>query len=241
MNTSFEAFSVQHFSALFVFALVTLAVIRRGKVLDETGKANLGLILAGVTCSSLFIESLVKWSEGRYDVLTDLPLFLCDIVALALPFVLYAQNRKWIGIFYFWALAGTLQALITPELDYGFPSFHYFRYFVTHAGIVAAILYIVVIWSVRIGWKDFFQAILYAQVYLLGVHILNTILSSNYSYTLQKPQSATLLDFFGPWPWYILGGEVLMILLFLLLMMPFLIRKPARSPMDTGSGGPVTP
>ena len=188
-------------------------------------KINIAIVLAGLTFSTLIIEAMVKGYEGTYDYRSDLPLFLCDLVAVVLPFILFAQNRKWIGILYFWAMAGTLQALLTPDLRDGFPSFHFFRYFITHAGIVAAVLYTVIVWKIRINWKDFFNAILYAQVYLVVIHFINQVLGSNYSYTMQKPIGTTILDFMGPWPWYILGGEFLMFIMFLLLMIPFMGTK----------------
>lgn len=222
MDSGFHSFSLEHFSTLFACGLVTFVVIQKGKASDVEMKTNIALVLSGLTFSTLLIEAMVKGSEGTYDYLSDLPLFLCDLVAVLLPFILYHKNRKWIGILYFWAMAGTLQALITPDLKDGFPSFHFFRYFLTHAGIVAAVLYTVVVWKIRISWKDFFNAILFAQFYLVAIHLINQLLGSNYAYTMQKPPGPTILDLMGPWPWYILWGEFLMILLFLLLMLPFL-------------------
>jgi len=225
MGTEFQSFSLQHFSALLACGLVTYAAIWKGRNAEEDVKINIAIVLAGLTFSTLIIEAMVKGYQGTYDYLNDLPLFLCDFVAVVLPFILFAKNRKWIGILYFWAMAGTLQAIITPDLRDGFPSFHFFRYFITHSGIVAAVLYTIVVWKIRIGWKDFFNAILFSQVYLVVIHLINQLLGSNYSYTMQKPFGPTILDFMGPWPWYILGGEFLMFTMFLLLMIPFLFTK----------------
>jgi hypothetical integral membrane protein (TIGR02206 family) len=222
MQSGFESFSTLHFSTLFVFGIITFIAIHKGRRADHETKVSIALVLAGLTFSSLILEAIVKFADGTYDILTDLPLFLCDLVTVMLPLIVFTKNRKWTGILYFWALAGTLQALITPELDYTFPSFHFFRYFVMHAGIVATVLYTVLVWKIRITWKDFLNAIIYAQIYLVLIHVINHLLGSNYSYTIQKPQSASILDAFGPWPWYIIGGELMMILLFFILIIPFL-------------------
>ncbi|HQW26692.1 MAG TPA: hypothetical protein PLV75_12055, partial [Saprospiraceae bacterium] len=56
--------------------------------------------------------------------------------------------------------------------------------------------------------------------------MINQILSSNYGYTMQKPPGASILDLMGPWPWYILWGEFLMVFLYLLLLAPFLLWPP---------------
>ena len=221
MSHGFETFSTQHFLTLFALGSITYMAIQKGKVADEPLKTDLGLIIAGPTFSTIVVDAIYKLAFHTFDYLVDLPFFLCDLVALMLPFILYQRNRKWIGILYFWALAGTMQALLTPDIEDGFPSFHFFRYFLGHAGIIISVLYTVIVHRVRIHWQDFINAILYAQVYLVGVHLINQVLGSNYAYTMHKPPGPSILDLMGPWPWYILGGEVLMVILFLLLILPF--------------------
>jgi hypothetical integral membrane protein (TIGR02206 family) len=117
-----------------------------------------------------------------------------------------------------------MQALLTPDLNGAFPTFEFFRYFIMHGGIVSAVIYCVVVMKINITWRDLWNAVLYVQVYIVGVHIINLILRSNYSYTMAKPQGATVLDLLGDWPWYILLSEVVMIVLFVLLLLPFLIK-----------------
>ena len=78
------------------------------------------------------------------------------------------------------------------------------------------------------------MAILYAQGYLLVVHVFNILLKSNYSYTMSKPESATILDLMGPWPWYIFFADLVMGVLFLLLMLPFIIGKKSNHPSSEG-------
>src|SRR4029079_10024583 len=122
-----------------------------------------------------------------------------------------------------WVLGGTLQALITPELDRGYPAFEFFRYFIQHGALVTAVLYCILVMQIKISWRDLWNGVIYFQVYLVGIHIFNMILHSNYSYTMAKPGSDTILNFLGDWPWYIVSGEVLMIFIFILLLSPFLI------------------
>jgi hypothetical integral membrane protein (TIGR02206 family) len=229
MVAEFHIFSIQHVGMLFLLAAIATVLIRKGMHADDEHRVSLAIKIAGVVFSFEIIEALVLGVQGQYDYRTDLPLFLCDLSAVMLPFVVYRKNRKWIGILYFWSMAGTLQALITPDLEQGFPSFEFFRYFAMHGGIVIAILYIIIVFKIRIHWKDLVQAVLYAQVYLVCIHIINQVIQTNYGYTIQKPPGPTILDYFGAWPWYILWGEVLMLVLFLLLLLPFILFKPSTA------------
>ncbi|MDZ4749053.1 MAG: TIGR02206 family membrane protein [Saprospiraceae bacterium] len=237
METGFESFSVEHLSTLLALGMITYVAISKGKSAEEPLKSDIGLIIAGLAFSTLLIEAIIKLAYGTYDFLVDLPLFMCDLVAMVLPFIIFSGNRKWIGILYFWALAGTMQALITPDVEAGFPSFHFFRYFIGHASIIIAVLYTVIVHRIRIGWHDFLNAIIYAQGYLVVIHIINQVLSSNYGYTMQKPPGPSILDLMGPWPWYILWGEFLIVFLYLLLLAPFLLwpAKPVALSQDKES------
>jgi hypothetical integral membrane protein (TIGR02206 family) len=224
MQPTFVTFSAEHLFTLLTFAVITFFLIRIGKSVDEPDKSHIGIVISGLTFSTIIIDALFKLFFGTFDVYSDLPFFLCDLVAIVLPFILVYQNRKWIGILYFWAMAGTMQAVITPDLADGFPTFHFFRYFIGHAGIIITILYTVIVKKINIGWQDLINAVIYAQVYLVSVHLINVVMGSNYSYTMQKPPGGSILDLMGPWPWYILFGEFLMVALFILLLIPFLIK-----------------
>src|SRR5688572_17446651 len=220
MSNRFESFSFHHFAALIVFALFTGVVIWFGLNVKAKSKFWIGFGIAAIALAIVIFDSIYRLTTNTYDVMKDLPFFLCDFVVIILPFVIWFQNRKWIGILYFWVVAGTLQALLTPELAEGFPEYEFFRYFIVHGGIVAAVIYYIIVYKIKINWRDFWNAVLYAQFFLIAVHLINILLRSNYSYTVRKPTSRTILDFMGDWPWYILFAEILMIILFLMLMIP---------------------
>ncbi|HZV68120.1 MAG TPA: TIGR02206 family membrane protein [Saprospiraceae bacterium] len=223
MDPGFQTFSTEHLITLLVFIAFTILMIKTGRRGDERTKIRIGFTIASASQAVLIIDLGLRVMTHTLDVLNDLPFFLCDLVALILPFIILRQDRKWLGILYFWAVGGTMQALITPELDSGFPTFEFFRYFIMHGGIVAAVIYAVIVFQIRISWKDLWNAVLYVQVYLVGIHLVNILLGSNYSYTMAKPGSDTVLNFLGDWPWYILATEIVMILLFILLLTPFLL------------------
>lgn len=226
----FAPFTWEHFLPIIACIVLASVAIYTGRRSGRKRQVYIGAGLALLPWGFMFVGSVMRLIAGTYDITHDLPVYLCRIVAWMLPFVMFWRNKWWLGVFYFWILAGTFQGIVTPDLNEGFPDYYYFRYWALHCGLVVTVLYAVLVYEIRIRWRDMWRAILIAQVYLILVHVLNVALGSNYSYTVAKPEGPSILDIFGDWPWYILGGEMIMILFFLLLLMPFLMkgRRPSR-------------
>ena len=124
-------------------------------------------------------------------------------------------------ILVFWIIAGTIQGVITPDIAIGFPDFDYFRYWVVHLGLLLIIFYATVVFKMRPRFKSVFKSILALQVYVAMMVATNIILDANYFYLNEKPQSASLLDYFGEWPYYILVTQLILIPYFLIIYLPF--------------------
>jgi hypothetical protein len=122
---------------------------------------------------------------------------------------------------FFTGLTGTTLAVLTPDLWEPFPSYDTVYFFLVHCGIVITLLYLW--WSrqarPRPGcvWRVMFLLNAYA-LFLAG---FNWLFRTNYMYLCHKPGNASPLDFFGPWPWYLLAGELIALAGFTLLSLPF--------------------
>ena len=157
---------------------------------------------------------------GDFNYKTDLPLDICNITAISLPFLMWNPKYKFHEVLYFWILAGTLQAIITPHLFNGFPNFIFFKYWFVHAGLVVFAVYATVVFDLRPTSKSIWRAFLALQGYVIFILVVNLLLGSNYVYVLSKPPTASLLDYLGPWPWYLLVCEILCLVLFFLAFLP---------------------
>ena len=85
--------------------------------------------------------------QGTWSPKTSLPLALCDVGVLVAAAACWWETALLVELTYFWGLAGTLQAVITPDLNVGFPHLVFFQYVVGHVGIVVAALFLVVGWA----------------------------------------------------------------------------------------------
>ncbi|WP_353779793.1 TIGR02206 family membrane protein [Winogradskyella sp. 3972H.M.0a.05] len=166
---------------------------------------------------------------GDYNYRTDLPLFLCSFLGLIIPFFTHYRKFWMYEILLFWIVAGTSQGVITPDISEGFPSLDYFRYWIVHLGLLTVILYATFVYPMRPTIKSVFKSILMFQLYVVIMLIVNKMLGSNYSYLNHKPDSASLLDYFGEWPYYLLVVQLLLIPIFLLIYLPFFLWKKKKS------------
>jgi hypothetical integral membrane protein (TIGR02206 family) len=125
----------------------------------------------------------------------------------------------------FWIIAGTSQGVITPDIVEGFPAFDYFRYWVVHLGLLIVIFYATFVFDMRPRLRSVFKSILALQVYVVVMMLLNYLVNANYSYLNHKPESASVLDYLGEWPWYLVQAQLLLIPYFLVIYLFFQIGK----------------
>lgn len=164
-------------------------------------------------------------SLGGYKIQTDLPLYLCSFLALLVPVFTYYSKYWMYEILLFWIIAGTSQGILTPDIAVGFPNPDYFRYWIGHLGLVILILYATFVFGLKPKFKSIFKSIIALQVYVVFIVLINYLLEANYAYLSSKPESASLLDYFGDWPYYIIVGQLILIPYFLLIYLPFYLSK----------------
>lgn len=152
-----------------------------------------------------------------------LPFQLCDWAMLACVAALLWRHRLAYELSYFWGLAGTLQAVLTPDLEYGFPNLGFILFSIAHSGIIVAILFLTLGLRMRPTFRSLWRAFFGVQVYAVVTVLLNLALGTNYGYLMHKPARPSLLDFLGPWPWYIVSLEIVGLALFFLFYAPFAV------------------
>jgi hypothetical integral membrane protein (TIGR02206 family) len=63
------------------------------------------------------------------------------------------------------------------------------------------------------------------NILLVVVYAVNRMTGGNYMFVSRKPETASLLDVLGPYPWYLLSLEAVAVVLFLLMYLPFAWRS----------------
>ncbi len=172
--------------------------------------------------------TVAELRQGTWSAATSLPLALCNVAVLVAAVACWWHVPVLVELTWFWGMAGTLQGLLTPDLDVGFPHLVFFEYVVGHAGIVVAALFLVVgmhLWP-RPGavWRVLAISVAWTAV----VGGADALTGGNYMFLRRRPGEWTLLSVLGPWPWYLLGATAVALVLFGLLDAPFWLARRRR-------------
>lgn len=218
--------SLEHILPILFFIVFGAFLIRYAKSTWTPNKQWFVLhILACLISVTLILFHLYKIALGNYSIATDLPLYLCSLLGLLIPIYTHYRNYWMYEILLFWIIGGTLQGVLTPDIPEGFPSFDYFRYWTVHLGLLTVMFYATFVFNFKPKLKSVFKSFLALQVYVVIIVLINKLLHANYFYLNEKPKSASLLDYFGEWPMYIIVVQAIILPYFLLIYLPFYLSK----------------
>jgi hypothetical integral membrane protein (TIGR02206 family) len=218
---AFHPFHTQHLITLGLIAILCILIILTAKNAAAAKHKVLGRLLGVVllgyaVCiyAQQAIEKALSWQDS-------LPLELCNLVLFLCLISLFRPNQWTTEIAYFWGLGGGLQATLTPDLAQGFPSWAFILFFWGHGSTLLAIVFLISARGFRPRKGSVFRMMIALNIYGLVVGALDAIMGWNYGYLCRKPSMPSLLDFLGPWPWYLLSLELIAFLSFLLLYLPW--------------------
>ena len=217
----FVLFGADHLAALAVIAVLCALFIRLRKSLTSTGRVWTGRILSLSLLAYVMTIYIKMGLEGNLSWDYSLPLHLCHWVLAACIVSLWRPLPFTSELAYFWGLGGTLQALWTPDLGEGFPSWEFIQFFWSHGGILLSIVYLIAVRGFRPRPGSIVRVFVATNFYALFAGALNFAFGWNYGYLRRAPSQPSLIDYLGPWPWYILSLELIALLSFWLLDLPW--------------------
>lgn len=229
ISHSFELFSTIHFATIIIlFCLIVFLFLQRGNLISRQSKQL--KIYERIVAGSLLVMEITYhiWlvTSGRWAAADSLPLELCSISLLVAIALLWTGNRHLVDFVVFAGIGGAIQAIATPVLDMNFPHFRFFHFFYTHTGIILTGLYFVWVKGYVPTFKGVLKTMLLLNLILPVILIVNFLVDGNYMFLRMKPQNGSILDFLGPYPWYILSLEMVAFTTFVLIWL--LLKKGKR-------------
>jgi hypothetical integral membrane protein (TIGR02206 family) len=221
----FELFGTPHLAALTIILLINLGLIAAGRRLPDRWRAPIRYTLAAILLVDEALWHGWNWSIGEWSITKTLPLHLCSVLVFLSAVMLITKSYAIFEFAYLLGIAGALQALLTPDAGpYGFPHFRFFQVMISHGSIITATIYMAAVEGYRPTVRSIKRVLVRGNVYALGVGLVNALIGSNYLYIARKPETASLMDVFPPWPWYLPILEVMALLMIGLLYLPYALR-----------------
>lgn len=233
----FERWGVDHLLALLLICAATTAIrllfvrSRRSQAAHTAARAML-LVLAVLIMLTEIAGHVWRLRAGIWNIQTDLPLHLCDLTGFLVAWISIERTVRFDVVpsplmqqcdelAYFWALAGSTQALLTPDLVPGFPSFAFWEFFVGHGTAWITVVAMVFGGRLTLRPRAFWSA--WGLTIAIGavVGLMNALLGSNYMYTCGSPGHSSIYDYLGPWPLSLLSLSGLGLCLFWLCQLVY--------------------
>lgn len=222
MVSPFILFGSDHITVLMLTVMIPIilwGMARRSKRAAHGIAAGLAIVLLInhlIYFSYICIQNTVPWVH-RF------PMELCDWLTYFAIAALLTRKQFFYELTFFWGFAGTLQATVTPDIEFGFPNYRFIYFFITHSGILVAALFLTLTFKLRPYPKSLIRAFGWLQAYLFFGIIVNNFFGTNFGYLCYKPANPTLLDKLGPWPWYVVFMELITLLSFGIYYLPFFV------------------
>lgn len=234
--TRFQPFSLEHALVVAGFLVVCVAVAVLGRRLAD-GPAEVrfrrGFALL-IPCFTVPMQVLQLLPDD-FTLGTSLPLQLCDLAWVAAIVALWTRHWAAIALVYFWGLTLTVQGIITPSLEQTFPDPRYIGFWGMHFLTVWAAVYLTFGRRLSVTWRSYRFAVGATLVWAASVMTFNAVTGTNYGYLNRKPAVGTALDFFGPWPGYVVVEIVVVATVWALMTWPWNRRRDGAGLEEPGA------
>ena len=205
-------------AVLAVFGFVTIRLWQSGS--EETRRR----IKRGMNAVLLitFVEGHFWYAfHGEWVVAERLPLHMCGAMVWVSLYGLWT-NRPWTRpLMYYLGIAGAIQGVLQPDSPYGLPHVRFVSTMLSHTTLVVAGLWVILVEKYTPDLRSTLRTFALVHVYAAVIFVLNLLVGSNYLYIVEKPESASLMDIFPEWPWYLLVLEGLLLVIVVGMYLPF--------------------
>ncbi|MBU3700374.1 MAG: TIGR02206 family membrane protein [Candidatus Kapabacteria bacterium] len=216
-------FSIEH--VLMMVATILLCTVVPSIMRRNPRRAELiSYGLAGTLLVNIFVYQAYRIGAGYWSITTDLPMHLCAWANIVTAAALITRRPALIEIAWCWVMTGSVNALITPQLDNSFPEIPFIYFVVGHTGLITAVCAAVFGLNIRPRPGAWLRVMAASQIYFVCAIAINHLTGSNYGFLDPSDpfRNQTVLTIFpNDGPWFYLAFEFAGAALFALALLPF--------------------
>jgi hypothetical integral membrane protein (TIGR02206 family) len=217
-ETTFPRFGLEHDLALVVVAGATAAAIVFARRASPRAATVARFVMAALMLGGSLTEIVVGLWTGLETADDLIPLQLCDFSLFLGAYTLVTLSEWTIEPLFYFAMSGTVAALVTPELPcVHVADFRFLAYFGLHGLTIMSALVLPLGLGLVPARGAWWRAVVWINGYAAVVALFNLAAGTNLLYLRSKPTVPTLFDVLGPWPWYLVSLEGVCLALFFVL------------------------
>lgn len=216
----FTTYGPSHWAVIGVFAVGAAILVALGRRQDPAAARRFSRGFAVVVLAlQLAIQA---YSISRWSIHHSLPLHLSDFAGYVSAYALWSHRPWAYWLTYYWCLTLSTQALVSPALaGPDFPAVGFLAFWLIHLYVVWAALYLTFGLRMRPTWRSYRFTVAVSVCWAAVAMTINAILGTNYGFLNAKPAPGSVLDLFGPWPWYLIPEIALILAVWALMTWPW--------------------
>ncbi|WP_240516009.1 YwaF family protein [Candidatus Izimaplasma bacterium ZiA1] len=194
----FKYFTLAHFvPILLLLGIIFILFKYQEKIRSLKNEDLIRLTLAFV----MIIADMSYFWHKMYigaDIKDHLPITVCGWTAILGGFMLLSKRQTLFDIVYFFALAGSINALITPAVitDNGPTHFRYYQFWIEHLSIFIAVFYMIAVHKFRPNLKSAFKSMgALIMLTIIALYVNANIEGANYLFLSSTENGDSALNF----------------------------------------------
>ena len=225
MEDKFILFSNEHLITVGIGFISCILLVFLGFFTEK--KATFAKIVAIAVLGVKIAELLFRHHYYGETVAELLPLHLCPIVIILSIFMMFFHSEVLFQPVYFWSI-GAFFAILMPDIRDGMSNFASQSFFITHFFILFSTAYAFVHFRFRPTKAGFLCSFLLLVTLAFIMYFVNNKLGTNFLYVNHPPVTKSLMDFMGPWPYYIFSLAGIDIAISFFMYLPFRKNKKSK-------------
>jgi hypothetical integral membrane protein (TIGR02206 family) len=232
----FEFFGLKHNLYLLGTAFCWLLVVLIGRHLTEKQRRWVVIFLAFLTLGQELADDLLRAYNGVWFAWSALPFHLCSLALFMGVWAILTKKQLVFEVAYYWSLAAATQALLTPDnTRWLMGEIDVFWNFLSHGLVILNVLWLVFVEGMKVRRGSWLSVWIISNITMIPIAVINLIIGppANYFFICRRPGGASPF-LWGDWPWYILGFEVMGLIIFFLIYIPMLVARKRREARQEG-------
>ena len=218
---TFVRWDTPHLVVVALTLTATAIIAFLGAKCQEKTRLNICKGIAIALATMFVTEFSWRFSGGNGEPWQkNLPLHFCSVMIIVSIIALSFRKRWACAMVYFGVLTASVQGLITPALEAGYPTFAFCIFFVSHSMLFLSAMAVIFLLRWKARRKDIVRSLLIFDAYVLAMIPVNHLLGTNYCFTQESPVPGCILDYLGAAPWYYLWLQPAILGIFALMYLP---------------------